>query len=125
MIVLLVLMVLFFFVLGTFAAQNSGTHDVRLLNVVWTQVPDWLPAVLSATVLFVLMLLYAGYARVRHTVGHLTLRRRIDTREATIAELRTENERLRRELDRRRGAVPGPAVTRPEPAVTGIRGPAA
>jgi len=94
-------MVLFFFVLGAYAAQNSGTHDVVLFNLVWTQVPDWLPVVLSAAVMFVLMLLYAGYARLRHTMGRLSLRRRIDSNEAMITDLRGENERLRRELDRR------------------------
>ena len=47
------------------------------------------------------MLLYAGYARVRHTVGRLTLRKRIDSNEATITDLRAENERLRRQLGRR------------------------
>jgi|SRR5262245_16642321 len=120
MIVPLILMVVFFFVLGTFAAQNSGTHEMRLFNVVWSQVPDWLPAVLSAAIMFVLMLVYAGYARIRQTVGHLTLRRRIDSGEATIAGLRTENERLRRELGR--------PTTGPEPQrtpATGVRGPAA
>jgi uncharacterized integral membrane protein len=120
MIVPLVLMVVFFFVLGTFAAQNSGTHDVRLFNLVWSQVPDWLPAVLSAAVMFVLMLVYAGYARIRHTVGHLTLRRRIDSGVATIADLRAENDRLRRELGRRPAGEQERA-----PAATGIRGPAA
>jgi hypothetical protein len=101
MIVPLVLMILFFFVLGVYAAQNSGTHDVALFNLVWTQVPDWLPVVLSAAVMFVLMLLYAGYARLRHTMGRLTLRRRIDSNEAMITDLRAENERLRRDLGRR------------------------
>jgi uncharacterized integral membrane protein len=101
MIVSLVLMVLFFFVLGVFAAQNSGTHDFVLFNLVWSQVPLWVPAVLSAAVMFVLMLLYAGYARIRHTMGRLTLRRRIDSNEAMISDLRAENERLRGQVARR------------------------
>ena len=109
MIVSLVLMVLFVFVLGVFAAQNNGTHDVVLFNLVWSQVPLWVPAVLSAAVVFVLMLLYAGYARLRHTVGRLTLRRRIGGNEAMIADLRAENERLRGELSRRETVRQEPA----------------
>jgi len=109
MIVSLVLMVVFVFVLGAYAAQNPGTHDVVLFNQVWKQVPDWAPAVISAAVMFVLMLLYAGYARVRHTVGRLTLRRRIDSSEATITDLRAENERLRRQVSRREPAEAVPA----------------
>ena len=119
MIVSLILMVVFVFVLGAYAAQNSGTHDVVLFNQVWTQIPDWLPAVLSAAVVFVLMLVYAGYARVRHTVGRLTLRRRIDSGEATIADLRAENERLRRQLGRRE------AEHQPTGAAGGLGDPAA
>lgn len=100
MILSFVLMVLFVFVLGVFAAQNSGTHDVVLFNQTWTRVPDWLPVVLSTAAMFLLMLLYAGYARIRHTVGRLTMRRRIDDNQTTISNLRTENDRLRRELGR-------------------------
>jgi hypothetical protein len=115
-------MVVFFFALGTYAAQNSGTHNVVLFNLVWTQVPDWLPAVLSAVAMFVLMLLHAGYAQVRHAVGRLTLRKRIDSSQATIAQLRAENERLRREAGRRQ-AEPAPAPAAPATRVVG--GPAA
>jgi hypothetical protein len=119
-------MVVFVFVLGAFAAQNSGTHDVVLFNQVWYQVPDWAPAVLSAAVMFVLMLLYAGYARVRHTVGRLTLRRRIDSDEAAIADLRAENERLRAELGRTSPArAERPAAAPARAPAAGLGGPAA
>lgn len=101
MLISLVFMVVFFFALGVYAAENSGTHAVTLFNYTWTAVPDWLPAVVSAVAMLLLMLLYAGYARVRHHVGRLSLRRRIDDNESLIARLREENEGLRRDPDAR------------------------
>jgi hypothetical protein len=106
MVLALVLMVVFVFVLGFYAAQNSATHDVMLFNLTWRRVPEWLPVVLSAAVMFVLMLVYAGYAQIRHTLGRFTLRKHIDDKDAEISALRVQVERLRQELGSKSGEPP-------------------
>ncbi len=116
MIVSFVVMVLFFFVLGVYAAQNSGTQSVVLFNLMWTGVPDWLPAVLTAAVMFVAMLLYAGYARIRQYVGRLSLHRRVEDNAAMVIRLREENDRLRGQL--------GLRDSRSEPLRPGMGNPA-
>lgn len=107
MILLLVLLILAMLAIGLYAAQNTGTHDVTLWNYHWSAVPDWLPVVLAAGLMAVLFLVFVAYASTRSAFRRGALRRRITTNEATMGDLRKENQRLREENARLKSEMHG------------------
>jgi hypothetical protein len=107
MILFLILLLLAAAGVGIYATQNSGTHDVTLLQWHWSAVPDWLPVVMTAAVIGGLFLLYMLYAGLVHGVRVGSMRRRVTTRESTINDLRRENQRLREENARVRSELRG------------------
>jgi hypothetical protein len=118
MILLLILIILVFVLAGIFAAQNPGSHNVAFGPYHWNSAPDWLPVVAAAAIVAVLFLLYMAYSGMLTGIRHGFLRRRISSNEATINDLRTENERLREEnarlrADARRGGRTGETVSEP------------
>src|ERR1700736_8090 len=102
MLLFLILLIVAGVVVGFYAAQNTGPHDITMFNWHWSAVPDWLPVVLAAAVIGGLVLLYMIYAGLTSGVRHGSLRRRITTHESAIGDLRTENQRLREENARLR-----------------------
>jgi hypothetical protein len=125
MILFLVLLILAMLVVGLYAAQNTAPHDVTLWNYHWSGVADWVPVVIAAGVVAALLLLYMVYASLRTGLRHSALRRRITTHEATIGDLRLENQRLREENGRLKSAMPSarPAPTEQpvgSPHATGV-----
>ncbi len=107
MLLFLIVLIVAGVAVGFYAAQNTGAHDVMLLNWHWSAVPDWLPVLLAATVIGGLFLLYMMYAGLTFGVRHGSLRRRITTHESAIGDLRTENQRLREENARLRAELRG------------------
>src|SRR5918911_4284928 len=102
MILLLLLVILIFVLAGVFAAQNPGSHNVVFGPYHWNGAPDWLPVVAAAGIVALLFLLYMAYSGMLTGIRHGFMRRRISSNEATIKDLRTENERLREENARLR-----------------------
>jgi uncharacterized integral membrane protein len=107
MLLFLILLIAAGVIVGFYAAQNTGAHDVTLFNWHWSAVPDWLPVVLAAAVIGGLFLLYMMYAGLTFGVRHGSLRRRIITHESAIGDLQTENQRLREENARVRAELRG------------------
>jgi uncharacterized integral membrane protein len=107
MILFLILLLLAAAGVGIYATQNSGTHDVTLLQWHWSAVPDWLPVVMTAAIIGGLFLLYMLYSGLVHGVRVGSMRRRVTTRESTINDLRRENQRLREENARVRSELRG------------------
>ena len=102
MILLLLLVILVFVLAGVYAAQNPGNHNVAFGPYHWNGAPDWLPVVAAAGIVAVLFLLYMAYSGTLTGIRHGFMRRRISSNEATINDLRSENERLREENARLR-----------------------
>jgi hypothetical protein len=132
MILFLVLLILAMVAVGLYAAQNTASHDVTLWNFHWSGVADWVPVVIAAGAVAALLLIYMAYAGMRSGLRHGALRRRITTHEATIGDLRQENQRLREENARLKStmrtptapsAASGEPVATPHP--TGVREPPA
>jgi len=107
MLLFLILLIAAGVIVGFYAAQNTGAHDVTLFNWHWSAIPDWLPVVLAAAVIGGLFLLYMMYAGLAFGFRHGSLRRRITTHESAIGDLRTENQRLREENARVRAELRG------------------
>jgi hypothetical protein len=116
MIVFLIVLILAMVVIGLYAAQNTGTHDITLWNTHWTGVADWVPVVLAAGVVVVLFVLYTIYAGARTSIRHGALRRRITTHESTISELRKENQRLREDNARLKSQLHGQPMAPAQPS---------
>ena len=107
MILFLILLILAAAGVGLYATENSGTHDVTLWQWHWAAVPDWAPVVATAAVIGGLLLLYMVYSGLVHGVRVGSMRRRVNTRESTINDLRRENQRLREENARARSELRG------------------
>ena len=118
MILFLLLLIVAGVVVALYAAQNTASHDVTLLQWHWSAVPDWVPVVVAAAVIGGLFLLYMIYSGMVHGVRVGSMRRRVSTREAAINDMRAENQRLREENARvrseLRGMDRGVAATRDE-----------
>jgi len=107
MILFLILLLLAAAVVGIYATENVGTHDVTLWQWHWSAVPAWTPVVATAAVIGGLFLLYMLYSGMIHGVRVGSMRRRVTTRESTINDLRRENQRLREENARVRSELRG------------------
>jgi uncharacterized integral membrane protein len=107
MILFLILLLLAAALVGVYATENTGTHDVTLWQWHWTAVPDWAPVVATAAVIGGLFLLYMLYSGMIHGVRVGSMRRRVTTRESTINDLGRENQRLREENARVRSELRG------------------
>lgn len=107
MILFLILLLLAAAVVGVYATENTGTHDVTLWQWHWSAVPDWAPVVATAAVIGGMFLLYMLYSGMIHGVRVGSMRRRVTTRESTINDLRRENQRLREENARVRSELRG------------------
>src|SRR4030081_541709 len=108
MILFLLLLIVACGIVAVYAASgNAGTHDVTLWQWHWSAVPDWIPVVTTAAVIGVLFLLYMAYSALVHGVRVGSMRKRVATRESTINDLRSENQRLREENARVRSELRG------------------
>jgi hypothetical protein len=107
MILFLILLVLAAAVVGLYATENTGTHDVTVWQWHWSAMPDWAPVVATAAVIGGLFLLYMLYSGMIHGVRVGSMRRRVTTRESAINDLRRENQRLREENARVRSELRG------------------
>jgi len=107
MILFLLLLILALAVVGIYAAQNTGTQDITVLNLHFHSVANWLPVVGAAAVVAVLFILYMLYAGAVHGARTGSLRRRISTHESALNDLRKENQRLREENARMRSEMRG------------------
>ena len=118
MILFLLLLIVAGVAVAMYAAQNTASHDVTLLQWHWSAVPDWVPVVVAAAVIGGLFLLYMSYSGMVHGVRVGSMRRRVSTREAAINDMQAENQRLREENARvrseLRGMDRGVAATRDE-----------
>ena len=107
MILFLLLLILALAVVGVYAAQNTGTQDITVLNLHFHSVANWLPVVGAAAVVALLFVLYMLYAGAVHGARTGSLRRRISTHESALSDLRKENQRLREENARMRSEMRG------------------
>jgi hypothetical protein len=71
-------------VVGFFAHQNPGSHDVNLFGYTWTGVYDWVPVAIAAGVVVLICVAALVYAAMR-----INMLRRANS------QLRTENDLLR------------------------------
>src|SRR6202521_3598557 len=126
MILFLILLIIAAAVVGVYATGNTGAHDITLWQWHWSAVPDWVPVMVAAAVIAGLFLLYMLYSGLVHGVRVGSMRRRVTTRESTITDLRSENQRLREENARvrseLRGMDRGVAATSERAAMTSDRG---
>ncbi|HYM51744.1 MAG TPA: hypothetical protein VET65_14385 [Candidatus Limnocylindrales bacterium] len=120
MILFLLLLVAAYVVVGVYAYQNPWTHDMTLFTWHWSAVPAWGPVVLASVAIGVLFLLYMIYAGAVHGVRYGSVRRRVATHESTIADLRTDNTRLREENARLRGQLRGVTSAAEAPATAPV-----
>src|ERR1700738_2910052 len=102
MILFLLLLIVALGVVGVYAAQNTGTQDITLLNLSFHGVANWVPVVAAAAIVTLLFILYMLYSGAVHGARTGSLRRRISTHENALADLRKENQRLREENARMR-----------------------
>src|SRR6266480_7550089 len=107
MILFLLLLIVAGVAVAMYAAQNTASHDVTLLQWHWSAVPDWVPVIVTAAVIGGLFLLFMLYSGLVHGVRVGSMRRRVTTRESTINDLRRENQRLREENTRVRSELRG------------------
>ena len=105
MILFLLLLIVALALVGVYAAQNTGTQDISVLNLHFHSVANWLPVVAAAAVVALLFILYMLYAGAVHGARTGSLRRRISTHESAIGELRKENQGLREENARMRSEM--------------------
>ena len=130
MILFLVVLVIALALGAVYAIGNTGAHTVTFWQWHWSSVPDWAPVAITAALLGSLFVLYALYAGLIHGFRVGSMRRRVSSRESTISELLSENERLRVEnakLRRQLPVVPGvdgasafPIGGRPNPNLIAI-----
>src|ERR1700736_427407 len=102
MILFLLLLIIALAVVAVYATGNAGSHDVTLGPWHFSSLPDWMPGVVAAAVIGGLFVLYMMYSGLVHGVRVGSMRRRVSTRESSINDLRTENQRLREENARMR-----------------------
>ena len=107
MILFLLLLIVALAIVGVYAAQNTGTQDISILNFHFHAVASWLPVVAAAAVVAILFILYMMYAGAVHGARTGSLRRRVSTHEGTIGDLRKENQGLREENGRMRSEMRG------------------
>lgn len=107
MILFLLLLILALAVVGVYAAQNTGTQDITVLNMQFHSVANWLPVVAAAAAVALLFILYMLYSGAVHGARTGALRRRISTHESALGDLKKENQRLREENARMRSEMPG------------------
>jgi uncharacterized integral membrane protein len=107
MILFLILLIVAAAIVGLYATENSGAHDVTLWQWHWSAVPDWAPVLIAAALVGALFLLYMTYSGMVHGVRVGSMRRRVSTRESAINDLRRENQRLREENARVRSELRG------------------
>ena len=107
MILFLLLLVVALAAVGIYAAQNTGTQDITLLNMQFHSVANWLPVVAAAAIVALLFVLYMLYSGAVHGARTGSLRRRISTHESALADLRKENQKLREENARMRSEMRG------------------
>ncbi len=107
MILFLLLLIVALAVVGVYAAQNTGTQDITVLNMQFHSVANWLPVVAAAGVVALLFILYMLYSGAVHGARAGSLRRRISTHESALGDLRKENQRLREENARMRSEMHG------------------
>ncbi|MDQ6883989.1 MAG: hypothetical protein M3077_07090 [Candidatus Dormibacteraeota bacterium] len=107
MILFLLLLIVALGLVGVYAAQNTGTQDITILNLQFHGVANWLPVVAAAAVVTLLFILYMLYSGAVHGARTGSLRRRISTHESALGDLRKENQRLREENARMRSETRG------------------
>jgi len=107
LILFLVLLVLLVAALVVYAAQNGNTENVSFLTFQLTSVPAWQPPVIAGGAMALLLLLYMLYANARHSIRRRSLTHKISEHEASLAQLRSENESLRRDLQDAQGRLGG------------------
>lgn len=107
MIVFFLLLLVALGLVGVYAYNNTGTHDVTFLQWHWSGVPDWMPVVVAAAVIGGLFLLYMILSGLVSGVRQGSLRKRVSSYEGTVADLRRENQRLREENARLRSDMRG------------------
>jgi hypothetical protein len=105
MFMFLVLLVAYFVLLGVYVGQNHGPEPVSLFVWSWPDIRAWVPAGVAGLAMFVLMAAWGSYGRTRHGIRHWFLGRRISEHQSEIADLRAENEHLRRQLARLQGEL--------------------
>ena len=82
MILFLLLLIVAGVGVAMYAAQNTASHDVTLLQWHWSAVPDWVPVIVTAAVIGGLFLLYMIYSGMVHGVRVGSMRRGVSTRGA-------------------------------------------
>ena len=93
--------------IGVFAYQNTATHDMTFLQWHFAGVPLWIPVVLAAVAVGVVMLLWLLALGATAGMRHGALRRRLGDHESTLGNVRQENTRLREENARLRSEMRG------------------
>src|SRR5919199_5606709 len=93
--------------IGVFAYQNTATHDMSFLQWHFSGVPLWVPVVLAAAAVGVIMLLWLLALGATAGMRHGALRRRLGDHESTLGNVRQENTRLREENARLRSELRG------------------
>ncbi len=114
MILFLILLLVVVAALIVFAAQNGNTENVSFLGFQLTNVPAWQPPVVAGGIMALLLLLYMLYASARHGMRRRGLHRKISDHESNVAELRAENENLRRQVADAHGRLEGRGAVAPD-----------
>jgi uncharacterized integral membrane protein len=93
--------------IGVFSYQNTATHDMTFLQWHFSGVPLWVPVVLAAAAVGVILLLWLLALGATAGMRHGALRRRLGDHESSLGNLRQENTRLREENARLRSEMRG------------------
>src|SRR5215472_2405923 len=93
----LIVLLIFFGLLGVFSVQNDGTQTFRLLGYAWT-LQTWVPTVVGSGIASALLLLHLSHSGIGDRIRQIGHGRALDVHRDTIDELRNENGRLREDL---------------------------